>query len=228
MIIFNTDSGSAAIIDDISRFPATSPSTAIAYIYFDANGGHTFDTAKILRTIIMQLIHQTGNLPASLVDLHKKCGQTYLLQKRVYGTPQGDKPSLAEFEQVLHDQLDELKHLYLVFDAMDECENFNQIYGALQIIKKISEASPGSVHLLATSRYLPEIEDCFDDLDASCITFEIDRVNHDIRQYVRTVFSDDPRLSRWPNPVQQEAEAELMAKAQGMYVSAVNGNSRTC
>lgn len=228
MMIFNTDSGSAAIIDDISRFPAASPSTAIAYIYFDANGGHTFDTAKILRTIIMQLIYQTGNLPASLVDLHKKCGQTHLLQKRVYGTRQGDKPSLAEFEQVLHDQLDELEHLYLVFDAMDECEHFNQIYAALQLIKKISEASPGIVHLLATSRYLPEIEDCFNDLDASCITFEIDEVNHDIRQYIRTVFSDDPRLSRWPNPVQQEAEAELMAKAQGMYVSAVNRNIRAC
>ena len=231
-IFISTDPGSAAIIEDVSRISATSPSTATAYIYFDANGGYQYDTAMILRTIVAQLIHQIGSLPTSLVDLH----DTYNTNRpspRVRGefvvfSVWGNKPSLIEYERVIQHQIDELQHLYLVFDAMDECEDFEQIHQALQIIKKISKANPGNVHLLATSRHLPEIEDCFDNLDAKCVNFETDMVNHDIRQYVRTVFSDDLRLRRWPNPVQQEVETELMAKTQGMYVSTASLNSRTC
>lgn len=214
MMTFETDPSSAAIIEDIGRISATSPSTAIAYIYFDANGGRRYDTAVILRTIITQLTHQIGSLPTNLVALHRKFDTNDLL------------PSLADFEKVLLQQFDELQHLYLVFDAMDECEDFEQVHRALQILGKISEASLGNLHLLATSRYLPEIEDCFDYLDATCINFEIDKVNRDIRQYVRTVFSEDRRLSRWPESVQVEAEMELMAGAQGMYVSTAGLSSR--
>ena len=185
----------------------------------------------ILRTIISQLIPQLGSLPTSLVDLYEESDtkNDFLpSRRREYAASRENKPILAEFERVLQHQLDELQHLYLVFDAMDECEDFEQIHCALQIINKISKVSLGDVHVLATSRYLPEIEDCFNDLDASCIKFEIDKVNHDIRQYIRTAFSDDARLSRWPNAMQQEVETELMAKAQGMYVSTVGLDSRTC
>ena len=231
MIVVKIDPGSAAIIEDVSRIPAPSPSTAMVYIYFDANGGHKYDTAVILRTIITQLVHQVGSLPTSLVDLYEECdtkNDRLPPRRREYAASRESKPILAKFEQVLHHQLDDLQHLYLVFDAMDECEDFEQIQRALQIFKKISKASLGNIHLLATSRYLPEIEDCFDGRDASCINFEIDKVNHDIRQYVRAVFSGDPRLSRWPSPMQREVETELMAKAQGMYVSTISLNSRTC
>ena len=230
MATIKTDPGSAAIIEDVSRIPATSPSTAIAYIYFDANGGYKYDTTLILRTIITQLIHQVGSLPTSLVDLYAECDtKNGLLPHRrgEYAASWENKPILAKFELVLQHLLDGLQQLYLILDALDECEDFEQIHRALQSINKIATASPSDVHLLATSRHLPEMEDCFDELDASCMTFEIDRVNHDIRQYVRTVFSNDPRLSRWPNPMQQEVETELMAKAQGMYVSIVSLSSRT-
>ena len=157
-------------------------------------------------------------LTVDLVDLYGDYGMEYPPSPclGVERPSWNSTPSLEAFEKVFRHQVNELRHLYIVFDAMDECKDFEQVHAALQIIRKVSKTTLGKLHLLATSRYSPEIEDCFTEFGASCIHFEVEEVDTDIRHYIRTRFSEDPKLNRWPIVVHQEVETELMAQSQGM------------
>lgn len=151
-------------------------------------------------------MHQTASVPVEL--LHQ-------FENRDRSRESFD-PVLKEVEIAVVHKINELKDVYVVFDALDECTDFDQLHEALQVIKRLSLTSLCRINLLATSRYLPEIEDLFNELNATSIPVEVANVNHDIRLYIRAKFSEDPRLRAWPRALQEEVEKELMNQAQGM------------
>lgn len=191
---------------------------AIAYLYFDSNSGLNLDDDSMLRTLITQLVYQTRSLPASLVELYEQCDvRDYDFYERSSGPAfRSLKPPVEAFENVLHRIADEMDHVYFVFDALDECKDIFQLRKVLKVIEKIDSWSSGKVHLLTTSRSLPDIQECFESIGATCIRFDTNQVGPDIRRSIQARLSDDPKMRKWLKAVQQDVETELMAQAQGM------------
>ncbi|MCJ1276189.1 hypothetical protein MMC21_003994, partial [Puttea exsequens] len=65
-------------------------------------------------------------------------------------------------------------------------------------------------HALAFSKNLPSIRDCFESLCATVVGFEIGQVEQDIRQAIRALLPEDPKMKWWPKAVQQDVKAESM------------------
>ena len=110
-----------------------------------------------------------------------------------------------------------LGDIYVILDALDECVERDEL---LEYLKQILSWEDVNVHVLATSRREPEIEDALTPLTntQTRINIQSNLVNADIRTYVHDRLQVDRKLKRWQkNPkVQREIEDTLMKKAHGM------------
>lgn len=190
----------------------------MAYIYFDSNNGLEVDANSMLRTLITQLLYQKRALPACVVELHER---HVVSGSESYRQDSGRvlrriNPPVEALEQVLRRIVGDMDHVYFVFDALDECNDIAQLHKALKVIEDIGGWSSGKIHMLATSRSLPDIQDCFESLGATCVPFDINQVDPDIRRSILAHLSNDPKMRKWPKAVKQDVETELMAQAQGM------------
>jgi len=190
----------------------------MAYIYFDSNSGLEVDANSMLRTLITQLVYQKRALPACLVELHEKhvIGDSEFDRQDSGHVFRSFNPPVEALEQVLRRIADKMDHVYFVFDALDECKDIVQLHNALKVIEDIGSWSSGKIHMLATSRSLPDIRDCFEFLGATCVPFDINQVDPDIRRSIWAQLLNDPKMRKWPKVVKQEVETELIAQAQGM------------
>jgi len=85
-----------------------------------------------------------------------------------------------------------------------------------------------SLHLLVTSREERDIKDALESLVTSEICIEDAAVNADIQVYIRERLQNDPKLKKWPSPVQIEIEQALMQGARGMFVDLTSLVSGQC
>ena len=105
-------------------------------------------------------------------------------------------------------------HVYLVFDALDECPKRREL---LRWLKGIICAKLDGVHLLVTSRWEGDIIDCLEPLIPDIIDIG-GQVHHDITIYIREALQTDPRFTRhnWPMAVQEKIQTTLEGRAKGM------------
>ena len=111
----------------------------------------------------------------------------------------------------------EFKGVYIILDALDECEDRGKL---LEDIETITGWELENLHILVTSRREKDIEESLDPLvdGTKKICIQSALVNDDIRTYVHKRLRTDQKLKRWQNrsEVQQEIETVLMSKADGM------------
>ena len=108
--------------------------------------------------------------------------------------------------------------VFLILDALDECEIRDEL---LECLSEIAKWKEENLHLLVTSRKEPDIDERLSDLiaDNKIISIQSSLVKNDICAYVRDRLQTDRKLKRWRNDmdIQREIEATLMGKANGMY-----------
>ena len=105
-------------------------------------------------------------------------------------------------------------HVYLIFDALDECPKRRELLGWLS---GIISAKLDGVHLLVTSRWEGEIIDSLAPLIPDVIDIG-NQVHHDITIYIHEALRTDPRFTRhnWPEVVQENIQTTLEGRAKGM------------
>lgn len=136
---------SSTAIEDVAWHCEEQALSACAYFFFDnrnAEGELSFHE-KFVHSLILQLWHQLGRIPAALMG--------------IYGNgPSHPQPSLTTLQNTLQATIGEFQHVYIIIDALDECVDKERL---LLWFKEISHWQSGKLHMLLSSRQERGIED---------------------------------------------------------------------
>ena len=183
---------------------------AVAYFYFDFNDTEKRTVPNFLSSILAQLCRQCKGLPdavRSLYDSHTRKGHH-------------SRPSTSEFVQTLLEVSRRWRNVYLVVDALDECEigKREELLEVLKDFCAMDAVMCTDLRVLVTSRPEHDIKQILDHCADVRVYLQSDRVDADIGCYVQSVMRDDRNMRQWPAADKQMVERTLMQKAQGMYV----------
>jgi hypothetical protein len=185
------------------------PNLAVAYFYFDFNDTDKQNAATYVSSLIAQLCSQVVNLPEKLKELYKRCNNGK------------QKAAIYDLKSVLA-LFAEMKELdiFIVADALDECpkgreKGFRE--ELLELIVEVKAWPISNIHLLVTSRPEPDIgEKLTPLLTTKAISIQGSEVESDIKLYIGSQLSTDPKLRKWSSEVKEEIEKTLIAGAKGM------------
>ena len=139
----------------------------IAYLYCNFQWKDRQSTEDLLSSVLRQLAQGRPTLPQSLKSLHDR--------HRHLGT----RPSFDEISNALHSVASEYTRIFVVIDALDECQASggcrDRVLTGIFALQARCEAN-----LFATSRYIPEITTRFNESPR----VEIRASDDDVRRYI--------------------------------------------
>ena len=150
----------------------------------------------MLRSLISQLSEQCASIPTALIH--------------IYGQGR-HQPSVASLEHTLQSIADCFEHTFIIIDAVDECKDMEDF---LSWVDGISCWHGGKLHLMLSSRLVPDVEDCLLSLERLTrvkITQELQ--NADILRYIQAKLSS---MKRWNQVQRKLVETKLVKDADGM------------
>ena len=178
--------------------------TSVAYFYFDFNDSGKRDISSLVRSLIIQLSAQCDSIPPPLLDLYQ-CHQS--------GAKSAGEAALTE---TLRDLVLTFHNVYIVFDALDESSNCEDV---LQFIKTIQDWELSRLHLLVTSRQLAEIEATLDYLVTDKLCLQDSKMNSDILEFIVEQLATDSKLAKWPPEIRTQIQRRLLLDEDGMCAS---------
>ncbi|KAF8526331.1 ankyrin repeat-containing domain protein [Hysterangium stoloniferum] len=192
---------SSTIIMDVRRYCDAQPLCAVAYFYFDSRDAQEGFRLyhKVLRSIIKQLLAQCAQLPESMLHTYNNGRQP----------PEHD--SLLDMVNHL---LAVFEHVYIILDALDECQDYRQLLGWIQ---NLVGQNSQKIHILATTR--PEIITMLESLDLNCKYMDLNNAsgNNDIESYIQYKVLDSGDFTGFSENVRQNMYDTLCEKAKGMF-----------
>ncbi|KAF9067573.1 ankyrin repeat-containing domain protein [Rhodocollybia butyracea] len=128
---------SAAIIEKLENNPAV----MCCYYYFDNRDRLKTDARGLLQSLLLQMATRTEGVHPALHELYTKCKQ-------------GVKdPTTKDLSATLVAVAKDLRPVFLVLDAMDECSEVTGVFKHLALLKR-------NLCIAVTSRYLAETGCC--------------------------------------------------------------------
>lgn len=110
--------------------------------------------------------------------------------------------------------LDNWSHVYLVIDALDECD-LEKREEVLTLLVNLSSLA-GDIRILVTSRRETDIEQVMQKAAHQIIEMQSNKVDADISLYVQYVLQTDPKMKKWSLSDKQKVKETLVQKAAGM------------
>ena len=154
-------------------------------------------TTHLLGALARQLVYTMANIPAPLMDMY------------THHRERNTRPSQEELKKALLSLFQKFTRVYVVIDALDECQRETRT----QIVSTIGELQVHShVHLLATTRPLPDILEQF----AAASMLEIRASNHDVDLYIRGRMADLPRCIQKSSGLQDRVVKTIVTAVDGM------------
>ena len=175
---------------------------AVAFLYCSYKERDTQTLQNLIGSLIQQLVQRNPDVPDDLRILHE-----------AHTRNQRSTPTLTECVRLLRSQLAVFPKVFLVIDALDECDAQTRS-GLCDQLKRL----PESIHLMITSRYNPELEDQI----RPSARLEILANGNDIEIYLENQIEQMPRLK---GHTKNDPELRGLIKrtipdnARGMYVS---------
>lgn len=117
---------------------------------------------------------------------------------------------------VVQELLKPLGEVYIVIDALDECEQAEE---ALRWIQELVRSKEGRLHLLISSRQNQIFRSVFESLATTILALHECTFEEDIKLYIREQLSTDPRMMKWPSSVHKTIEESLIINAGGLYAT---------
>ena len=191
---------SSTIIEEISRHCKQTPSLAVAYFYFEFHNKDVHPDA-ILRSLIKQLSLQCASIPDGLGKLFSENARGHR------------SPTMEELISTLKSIIESIENVYIVFDALDECQDRREF---LTLVKNIHSWEIGTIHVLATSRHEQDIAKVLTNLVSYDVPMDEKFVDSDIRFHVSKTLSDDPDFGMYSAEERNMVETSLTDGAHGM------------
>ncbi len=173
---------------------------AVGYFYFDFRDGAKQTFAQVLRSLLVQLCSQSTVAFRVLEELYNHHDKGRRM------------PNSLEVDKALSRVLTALPRAYIILDALDECTEREEL---LDFLKAVADWKLDQLHVLVTSRQLPDIEEALDLVNSRRVALQSELVDQDIKTYVHTRILADKSL-QWPSDVQDEIEKRLTEGAAGM------------
>lgn len=173
----------------------------IVYVYFDYKEQDQQTPTRVLAGLVKQLACKLPNLPASIEALYDKL----VVERR--------KPSLDELYVTLFDISKSFSRLFLIFDALDECNPEKQRAKLLPLFHRMAEDNGAS--LFITSRPHPDdIQDSF----GNGAKIELLAQDQDIETYIDGKINENSRVKRLVSQGQLRSRiiSDLTKCAKGM------------
>ena len=194
----------AIVIDDIySRFKRDT-TVGITYLYCDFRRQHEQKIEDLLANLLKQLAQQQASIPDSVKTLHDDCRDKH------------KRPSHDEILSALHSVSTVYSRIFIIVDALDECQVTNGCRTKLLSgIFELQASQAGvEVNIFSTSRYDPEILERFKE----SISLEIRAKDEDVQTYLDGNIARLPAIV-WSNPdLLENIKATISKAVDGMYV----------
>jgi len=189
----------------IHRLNSARPSRALAFFYFDVNGGGQQTVVQMLRTLLSQLCSRPSINLDRLQTLYNTCGK---------GT---SSPSIDQLSDTLKDVISLSGQVTVVIDALDECDKPSEVISWLE---DVLEANYSTLQLLVTSRSTGETGRVIDGWTRrhELHPIQVDGVNKDISDYLRARLFVSDEFSRWSSHkgLREMIEEKVSQQANGM------------
>lgn len=169
-------------------------------MYFEYTEREQQTPVNVLASLVRQLAAQTPKLPAKLEDLYEK------LESK------GKKPKFEELFTALVATFESFGQVFLIFDALDECDPRNQRRELLPLFHRMRKSGAS---IFVTSRQYPEdIQESFRD----SAKIELSPKENDIGAYIQQRIDEDARARRLVRQAkcQDRIVSELVDGSQGM------------
>lgn len=142
----------------------------VACFFCDFRRVHEQDTLKFLLSLLCQLVQQQGFIPDSIEDWYTR------YQKR------RSLPLLGEIKEALHAVCSHFDRLYVVVDALDECQGDDGNYDeeTFEALCRLQKETGARVFL--TSRVIPVIKEAF----PGSLLLQIHAREEDLRLFVES------------------------------------------
>jgi hypothetical protein len=168
----------------------------VAYVYCNYKAQEEQDVCTMLTAIMKQLVSGRPSMIEHIDRLHQKHAD------------RGTKPSLDEITNALRDVLAHYPYVYVVIDALDECQNITR----RRFLAKLRDLQAGrDVRLMVTARSIPDIEDAF----RAALKLEVRASREDVRRFIAG------QTYRLPTCIQRSAA--LQDIVQEKILNAVDG-----
>lgn len=193
------------MINDLEQTYASARETVgIAYFYFDYKTKADQSPSKVIAALIKQLCLPRKELHPSVEKLYNQ-----------YSAVAVANMDIQELEKLLAELCMDFSKVFIVIDALDECEKPQRS----ELIQLILRARTPKVRILATSRNEPDIWVIFQD-EAAILNIKPHR--DDIDAFVRAEVEKsivEGRLSLGDPGLKEIIIKKLTGGAQGMYVA---------
>lgn len=159
-----------------------------------------------MRALLLQFALELTDSGAYLTNLYSK-SQDGLRE-----------PQMKDVEEALWNLMKTCASAYIVIDALDECQDRDELRETLE--KMIKWTSNSSLRLLFVTRPDEDLKRQLDELRLTKHYIPIDEqgIESDISNFVDTQLTIDSGLSVWPESKKRDIKQKLIQGAKGMYV----------
>jgi hypothetical protein len=173
-------------------------SHGIAYVYCNYKAQEEQDTSSMLAAILKQLVQARPSTADPVEQLYNQ------------HTSRGTRSSLDEVVKALKDVLAVFSPVYIVIDALDECRDGTR----REFLARLQDLRAGrDVRLMATSRFMPEIEEAF----TQALKLEVQASKEDVMRFVAGQLYQLPRCIQRDTALQQMVQERITEAVDGMY-----------
>ncbi|KAI1512286.1 Ankyrin repeat domain protein [Pyrenophora tritici-repentis] len=191
----------AAIAIDHLLNTVQNSSHGVAYVYCNYKAREEQDVLSLLAAILKQLVQ--GRL--SMVDHIER-----LYQKHAN---RGTKPSLDEVYSALRDVLAHYSSVHIVIDALDEYQDATR----RQFLAKLRNLqATQDIRLMATSRFIPNVEDAFGEAPR----LEVQASREDVKRFVAGQTYQLPACIQRSIALQEIVQKKITDAVDGMFLLA--------
>lgn len=156
---------------------------ALGFFFFTFNDSSKQDASGLLRALLLQLSGQIPGVDEDLARLKEICNH-------------GTAP-VQTLTAYLREAISRSSQVYILLDALDECPIDSTRSEVLSVIRTIRGWTLPGLHLLITSRVVPDIQHGLGDTSGKSVEMKNTGIDQDIRDYVSRQLECDLQLSRW-------------------------------
>jgi Cdc6-like AAA superfamily ATPase len=184
------------VVDHLCTIFQNDSSIGIAYLYCNYRQQHEQKAVHLLLSLLKQLLQKRPSVPEAV--------------KRLYEHRKDTVPSLHEISIVLHSVVADYSRVFIIIDALDECQASDGSRRRL-LSEILSLQARTGANLFATSRFISEIMEEF----KRSIVLEIRANNEDVLRYVDERMSQSI-ISEYPD-LHDAIRLETVKAVDGVY-----------
>jgi hypothetical protein len=193
---------SSAVIDTLNKKNTASSKVGIAFLFCSHAERADQTIEELTGSLIQQLIMRQDVIPGDVHELYRSHNR--------FNT----RPDYAELRKHLRSSVSRFRKVYIVVDALDECDESRKTRSSLLDLLRSLDTH---VQLFFTSRRLGEIKSRL----YGATEFEIRAQEKDMRKYLSAQIEREDnlvRLCKQDGTVRDEILHKIVAKADGMLV----------